>query len=179
MTKPPTGTELERFANTIVDKVDPRGGHRAPSYRWLKSGIETAIKGLLVVYDFSLTPHETSRIQSMTQALLKAGKLTNDPTRIKQWAGLVIVRAMVESYLIKALNEGTVCWDNILYRTASFVWMSALQCRVGDFMKGPLDDQPLPFLAWKDIELRFERGHEEHLSNLIARVTLRNVKGSK
>lgn len=179
MSKPPTGTEVERFATSIVKRVNAKSSNGVPSFGWLREGILRASEGLLIRYDYHPSRHETSRIQSTLQSLLKANKLTTDPVRAKQWAGLVIVRAMMECYLINALNKGTLCWDVVLYRAASLIWLSALQCRVGDVLLCELDKDPNNCLCWKDIDLRLERGHEEVLESLIAQVTLRSSKGQR
>ncbi|KAL8643647.1 MAG: hypothetical protein Q9210_007603, partial [Variospora velana] len=175
MSKPPVGQEFERFAEALAPKVRPRGGHAVPSYRWLQMGLTVAADGLLNLYDYRLSPHDTKRLDAMMHLMLKQGKLTKDPVREKQWAGLSILRTMVQAWLIKALAEGTMCWDQVFSRVGTMVWMSALQCRAGDFLKDALDDHPLPYLAYRDIELRLVGGLS--LEHLTAKVTLRNVKG--
>lgn len=177
MSKPPVGQEFERFAEALAPKVRPRGGHAVPSYRWLQMGLAAAADGLLNLYDYRLSPHDTKRLTAMMHLMLKQGKLTKDPVREKQWAGLSILRTMVQAWMIKALAEGTMCWDQVLSRVGTMVWMSALQCRAGDFLKATIDDHPLPYLAYRDIELRLVGGLS--LEHLTAKVTLRNVKGDK
>lgn len=177
MSEPPTGQEFERFAEAITPKVRPKGGHTVPSYAWLERGLRIAVDGLLHYYNYRLTPHDNKRLQSKMHTLLRQGKLTKDPIRAKQWAGLSILRAMTQAWLIEALRDGVLSWDQTLSRLGTVVWMSALQCRAGDFLMTWLAEHPLPYLAYKDVQLRLVGGFS--LKHLTARVTLRNVKGHK
>lgn len=105
-----------------------------PSYVWLADGLSKTKEGLLVQYDFTLSPHDNARLKSKLQQLLKDGRVTKEPARVKQWAGVTIVKAIVHAYLARAPREGTQNWDFTISRTASIVLLSALQCRAGEIL---------------------------------------------
>ena len=73
--------------------------------------------------------------------------------------------------------DDTINWDVTILRTLRIVLTSTFQYRAGDITKHPLDDHPLPFLAYGDVSLKLFEGEEIH--HLEARVTIRNEKCHK
>ena len=49
----------------------------------------------------------STRINSVLNGILKNGLLTTEPARESQWAGVVVVRAVVTATLTQALDRGT------------------------------------------------------------------------
>lgn len=72
-----------------------------------------------------------------------------------------------------ALNQGTMNWDVTLSRITSIVLTGALSARAGDVTTDALDDQPLPYLCYKDITMKFVGGQE--IEDLQAKVVIRRV----
>jgi len=109
--------------------------------------------------------------------LTNKGLLTREPTRQKEWVGVILIEAMTTSLLESALTRGTRSWDVTIQKVTSILLCSSLCCRVGDINRSLYDDQSLPFLAWKDIELALVTGSEEE--RFVAKITIRNEKGHK
>jgi len=65
----------------------------------------------------------------------------------------------------------------VLAKTLSIVLTAALASRTGDVTVDPLDEHELPFLCYEDIKLKLIKGDD--LTNLVAKVVIRNEKGDK
>lgn len=124
-----------------------------------------------------MTRHDSLRISTALEQLLRDGRLTREASRQRNWVGTHILRKIVTAILDNALSEGTLHWDVTLSRIASLVLVAALSARAGDLNADPLDDQPLPYLCYKDIDLKFVGGQE--IENLEAELTIRNEKFKK
>jgi len=162
---------------SIVARVSPKV-LSVPSYEWLKGGLRHLLLALIFHHaEFNLNRHASTRISTSIQQLLKDGRLTRDPSREKQWVGAFVLRKIATAILHNALHEGTLCWDVTLSRIASVVLTAALSARAGDVARDPLDDQPLPYLCFKDITIKFVDGLE--IENLVAHVIIRNEKSKK
>ncbi|KFY24325.1 hypothetical protein V493_05304 [Pseudogymnoascus sp. VKM F-4281 (FW-2241)] len=173
----PTGEQLERFLETIVNKVKPKS-LEVPSYEWLKAGFRHLRLALVFHYSkFTLSKHDSSRISSVFDIMLQEGRLTTEPSQHHNWVGVYILRQIVTAMFQDALCEGTLSWDVTLSKCTSIVLTSALSCRAGDITTDPLDDQPLPFLCYRDITMRLLGG--EGVENIIAEVVIRNEKFKK
>jgi hypothetical protein len=145
-----------------------------PSYDWLKGGFRHLLLALVFHHPkFTLTRHESARISSTIQQLLKGGLLTRDPSRERQWIGAFILRKITTAMVNHALNQGTMNWDVTLSRITSIVLTGALSARAGDVTTDALDDQPLPYLCYKDITMKFVGGQE--IEDLQAKVVIRRV----
>lgn len=129
---------------------------------------------------FKLSPHDSLRIKTLVDGFVKEGKLTKEPSRELHWVGVSLVKRMVDALFDDAVENGTRSWDVTILRVLSLVLTSALQCRSGDIHKHHRDedDQPLPFIAYKDVRLKLIDGGRE-IHNLEARITIRNEKGHK
>jgi hypothetical protein len=141
-----------------VAKVKPRSGHGVPSEGFLQAGLCCLCNSLIFRYkDFHLSRHDRTRIAVLLDDLTNKGLLTREPTRQKEWVGVILVEAMTTSLLESALTRGTRSWDVTIQKVTSILLCSSLCCRVGDINRSTYDDQSLPFLAWKDIELATKR----------------------
>ncbi|KFZ16943.1 hypothetical protein V501_01982 [Pseudogymnoascus sp. VKM F-4519 (FW-2642)] len=173
----PTGEQLERFLETIVKKVKPKS-LEVPSFEWLKAGFRHLLLALIFHYsEFTLSKHDSSRISSVFDVMLEEGKLTTEPSQHHNWIGVYILRHIATAIFRDALCEGTLSWDVTLSKSTSIVLTSALSCRAGDITTDPLDDQPLPFLCYRDITVRLSGG--ERIENMMAEVVIRNEKSKK
>jgi hypothetical protein len=125
-----------------------------------------------------LTRHETERISATVFGLLKEGKLTKEPSWERNWVGAFMVRRLVTAVFRDALLHGTLSWDVTISKALIIVMAAALTARTGDLTTAPLDEQPVPFLCYKDITLKLVGGGTR-LENLHARCLIRNEKGDK
>ncbi|KAF4631385.1 hypothetical protein G7Y89_g6747 [Cudoniella acicularis] len=176
-TSNPDGEQIERFLRSIVSKVEPKV-LSVPSYDWLKGGFRHLILALVFHHaEFKLSSHESARIATCMQQLVKDGILTRVPSQEKNWIGAYILRKIVTAILHNALNEGTLCWDITLFRIATIVLTAALSARSGDICTDPTDDQPLPYLSYQDITMKFHGG--DKIEDLVASVVIRNEKSKK
>ena len=161
-----------------MTKVKPRSGHGVPSEGFLQAGLSCLCSSLIFRYkDFHLSRHDRTRIAVLLDDLTNKGLLTREPTRQKEWVGVILIEAMTTSLLESALTRGTRSWDVTIQKVTSILLCSSLCCRVGDINRSLYDDQSLPFLAWKDIELALVTGSEEE--RFVAKITIRNEKGHK
>ncbi|UPX16703.1 uncharacterized protein EKO05_0007091 [Ascochyta rabiei] len=173
----PKSEELERFFTTIVSRVKPRT-NQVPAYSWLKSGVGFTIESCVFYHDkFTLSPHERLRISSLIDSLLQQGKVTQDPSWERSWAGVVVVRKLIHSLVTQAFQYGTMTWDIVLAKCLSIVLVSALGARAGDVTVAPRDQHTLPYLVYKDVIIKMKEGST--IDDLVAVVTLRNEKGDK
>jgi hypothetical protein len=172
-----TGEQIERFLDTIVARVVPRS-RVVPSYKWLQQGLGHLVNAALFYFkDFTLSKHERSRFSSAIDRLFEEGKLTKGPAEEKHHIGAYLVRKLTSSLFVDALTNGTINWDVTLAKPLSIVITAALASRTGDVAIALLEIHDLPFLAYKDITLKVEGGHE--LTSLVAKVVIRNEKGTK
>lgn len=104
--------------------------------------------------------------------------MTKEPSRESHWVGVLLVKRMVDARFNDALENGTKSWDVTILRALNLILTSALRCRAGDIHKHYGDDQPLPFIAYKDVRLKLTDGGKA-IHNLEARITTRNEKGFK
>lgn len=173
----PTGVELERFFYSIVSRVKPRT-NQVPAYTWLKSAVGFVVECCVFHHKtFTLTPHERSRISTLLDSLLQEGKITQDPSWERNWAGVVVVRKLVEALVKDAFHCGTMTWDITLAKCLSIVLTAALGARTGDLSVAPLNQHALPFLAYKDVVIKMKGG--DTIDDLEAVITIRNEKGDK
>ncbi|KAK9361349.1 hypothetical protein V1504DRAFT_475196 [Lipomyces starkeyi] len=176
-TTTPTADQIERFISSIVSRVVPRSS-QVPSYRWLQQGLGHLVNSLVFYFkDFTLSKHETVRIAATINQLFEEGKLSKDPLRQRHHIGALLVRKLALGLLTDALTNGTINWDVVLAKTLSIVLTAALGTRTGDITKGYFDVHQLPFLCHKDITLKLIKGDD--LTNLVAKVVIRNEKGYK
>lgn len=120
---------------------------------------------------FNLSAHDMKRIHSTIDLHLREARLTKESSRVPQWVGVTLIRVLIRSLLSIAHEAGTQNWDKTLSDVTSILLCSALTCRVGDIMKGKLDEHRLPFLCWKNIKIKLVKG------SLMARIRVRNEKG--
>jgi hypothetical protein len=173
----PTGVEIERFLTSVISKVKPIGSE-IPSLSWIKVGFRRILLSLIFKYpNFTLSPHERSRMKSVFQQFLKDGLVTRQPRREAQWVGAFLVRRLVVGLLRQALDEGTTNWDKTIQKVLSMVLIAALSCRSGDIMKTQSETHPRPFLCYDDITIKLVDG--VGLENLVATVVIRNEKAKK
>ena len=110
----------------------------------------------------------------------RAGRLTKDPVRVKQWVGAVLVQQMVHALIQNAHETGTFNWDVVWSRATSLLWLAALQARSGDICKGPWAEDALrSYLCWGDIGLSLSSGSSSEYLEGEVRVLLRGEKGHK
>jgi hypothetical protein len=174
----PVGDDLERFFSTIVSRVQPRT-NQVPAYSWLKGAISRTIQNCVFYHkNFTLSPHERLRIATLLDSLLQEGKLTQDPSWERNWAGVVVVRQLVSSLFNQAFEEGTMTWDITIAKCLSIILVAAIGARSGDVTMAPLNQHALPFLAYKDVVIKMRKGGST-IDDLHAVLTLRNEKGYK
>lgn len=111
------------------------------------------------------------------EQLLKDGMLTREPSREHNWVGVHILRNITTAMLNEALTQGTLHRDVTLSRITSLVLVSCVSARAGDLNADILDDQPLPYLCYKDVVIKFVGGLE--IEDLEAVLTIRNEKSMK
>jgi hypothetical protein len=145
---------------------------------WIQQGLSNLVKSIVFYHrDFTLSKHERLRIQTTIHKLFHEGKLTKDPAYERNYIGVFLVRKLTTALFKDALTCGTRSWDVTLAKILSIVLTSALAARTGDLTVGDLDVHELPFLAYKDITLKLNKGAK--LVNLVASVVIRNEKGKK
>ena len=179
LTTVPTCEHIERYLHVLVERITPRA-HAIPCF----SSFESILFSLLRVLTwkhatFTLTGHEKHRISATLALLNKQGKLTKEPRREKQWVGLSLTRKMVTALLMYAVDEGTNSWTETIVRVTSLVLMSALVCRVGDLARPPKRyiEREQQFLTYGDVTIAFVDDKGTSVTDLVARVRLRNEKG--
>lgn len=173
----PTGTDIERFLETMVSKVKPIGND-VPSASWFKVGLRRLLVAFFFYHKgFALSKHEGARIKSLFQKLLKEKRLTRKPVRDAQWIGAVLLQRLITSMLREALEEGTTNWDKTIQKALSLLLVGALSCRTGDIMKDQSDVHDLPFLCYDDITVKLVGG--DGIENLEAEIVIRNQKRKK
>jgi hypothetical protein len=173
----PTGDLIIRFLGTMVSQVHARGSSGIPSRGWAKTGL-SRLNSYFRFYHSSwgLTALEQKHVKSYINRLQREGKLTRDPKIMRHWAGVLLVRRLVNHLYTEALTSGTVCWDVTIAKAASIVLSAALIARAGDITKHAQDTQELPYLAYQDVVLRVRDAATCHLD---AEFTVRNLKGYK
>jgi len=168
----PTGAQIERFFTSMPSKVRTFSSAGVPSFSWIKHGVAALIRGLIFKHEsFKLSQHESLRISTAIDKLLKDGELTAEPARIKQWVTAVLVLRLANFYLMNALTDGTKSWDITISRLLSIVLMAACASRAGEIARSPKYVK-MECLCWKDVDIRFDRASEKFL----ARLTLRFQK---
>ncbi|KAM0797621.1 hypothetical protein BDR22DRAFT_432785 [Usnea florida] len=175
----PDGKTIERFITTIIPLLKPRGPSRlVPAYTTITNALQALKEALLFEYEtFMLSDHEKRRISATVQKHLHNGQLTNEPMRIKQWVGAVMVQRVVTAMMVDALDSGTRNWDLTLVKVTAIVLCSALGTRIGDIATNRLDDRQFPYLIWEDITVKLVGG--SRVQDLIAIVLIRNEKNHK
>lgn len=177
-TTTPIGEQIERFIHSIVGHIKPQGAHTVPSYKWIQQGVLHLVDTTVFYHgDFTLSKHESLRIQTTLHELFHQRKLTKDPAIERHHIGVFLVRKLSIGIFKDALASGTRCWDVTLAKILSIVLTSALAARTGDLTVGELDDHELPFLCYGDITLKLSKGTK--LIDLVADVLIRNEKGQK
>jgi hypothetical protein len=68
-------------------------------------------------------------------------------------------------------------WDVTLSRITSIVLTAALSTRSGDIATDPTDNQPLPYLCYKDVTIKLVGG--QNIEDLVTEVVIRNEKSKK
>lgn len=140
-------------------KVQPRSGHGVPSEGFLPAGLGCLCNSL--IFRLQGLPPLTPRSDSNRGVARRSNKEETidqrNPRGRRKWVGVILVEAMTTSLLESALTRGTRSWDVTIQKVTSILLCSSLCCRVGDINRSTYDDQPLPFLAWKDIELATKR----------------------
>ncbi|MCJ1384839.1 hypothetical protein MMC17_007957 [Xylographa soralifera] len=163
ITEAPKGEHIERFLVSILDKVKPTMSEFRRS------------RGLKAAFDifFSLS----TRIATPVDEFATQGKVTREPSRQKNWIGVFILRRITRAMFINALTNGRKNWGVSLSKITSIVLTSSLSARAGDILSDPIDDQPLPYLCYKDLTFKLVAGNK--LEHLVANVVIRNEKGKK
>ena len=85
---------------------------------------------------------------------------------------------MADAMLKHTLENGTLNWDVTVQDILHLILLSSLECRTHDITKSGRDDQPLPYLTYGDIALKFV-DQTNNIDHLEALVTIRNEKGFK
>ncbi|KAL1597760.1 hypothetical protein SLS60_008247 [Paraconiothyrium brasiliense] len=144
----------------------------------MRSGMSCLTAALTFYYpNFSLSPHNRSRISSAMNTLLLNGEITRSTKQQKSWVGAFVVAKMIHSVYDTALRNEVLSWDVQLSRVQQLLLLSALSCRNGDINKNRLDRHDLPFLCFGDLTMKLIGGNE--LEDLAVMVKLRNTKGTK
>lgn len=86
--------------------------------------------------------------------MLKDGKITNDPSREKQWLGAHVIGGMAKAILMDAVDNGTLSWDVTICRVLSIVLISALCTRSGDVAQTTLYGPKAGEVADADVSSR-------------------------
>lgn len=117
--------------------------------------------------------HDLARIETQKDSLVKDGKLTREPIRVKQWIGVILVRLMAVTIMEEALKEGTYSWDAIIHKVLALLLLLSLQCRVGDIAR-----TRRAATAIFDIRQCMDQigWWFNNLEKLVARVVIRNEK---
>jgi len=169
---PPTGAQIERFFTSMPSKVRTPSSTGVPSISWIKHGVMALIQGLIFKHEsFKLSPHQSIRISTAIDKLLKNGEITAEPMRIKQWVTAILVLRLANFWLINALTNGTKSWDVTISRLLSIVLMAGCASRAGEIARSPKYVK-MECLCWKDVDMRFDRASEK----FVARITLRFQK---
>ena len=179
LTIAPSGEQIERFLTSILSKVKPKSKHGVPSYSWMSTGLRYLIPALVFHYsNFKLSPHDSKRLSTLVDSFVKQGRLTKQPARERNTVGVSLVKTMADAMLKHALENGTLNWDVTVQDILHLILLCSLECRTHDITKAQRDDQPLPYLTYGDIALKFV-GETNNIDHLEARVTIRNEKGFK
>jgi hypothetical protein len=169
---PPTGEQIERFFTSMPSKVRTHSPAGVPSFSWIKHGVVALIQGLIFKHEsFRLSPHQSLRISTAIDKLLKDGAITAEPSRIKQWVTAALVLRLANFWLINALTQGTKSWDITISRLLSMVLMAGCASRAGEIARSPKYIK-MECLCWKDVDMRFDRASE----HFVVRITLRFQK---
>ena len=147
----------ECFITTIIPLLKPGNSTGVPSYSTIRGSVWRLSQSLVFHYkDWTLSAHERMRIDTLLHKYLQDGQLANEPRRIKQWVGALVVQKIAMAMLVDALSNGCHNWDVTLQKVTSVVLCAALQARVGDIGKNRLD------------------AHLDVLSDLIPRINARS-----
>ena len=112
--------------------------------------------------------------------MLETGRVTKEPTRIRQWVGVFLVRHLVNAMFKDALLEGTLLWDWTLARVLSILLLSSLSARVGEISRGKLTEfYERPCMIYENVTVAFKNSGMKWVEDLVARIKIRNEKGLK
>lgn len=124
----PTGEDIHRFMDSMVQITESH--HESAdtlSHSWFQHGLKFKIEACKFDHaDFKLTTQDGMKLQALSASFLKAGVLTKDPYREKQWLGTAVVQRCVSALFKDALENGTLSWDVVICRAATVVLISAL-----------------------------------------------------
>jgi hypothetical protein len=156
----------------MPSKVRTHSSAGVPSLSWIKHGVAALIQGLTFKHEsFKLSPHQSLRISTVIDKLLKNGEITAEPARIKQWVTAGLVLRLANFWLMNALTEGTMSWDITISRLLSLVLMAACACRAGEIARSTKYVK-MECLCWKDVDMRFDPAKDK----FVVRITLRFQK---
>ena len=163
----------------IISYIKARGSSSSgiPCYKSITHGPKYLYDALTFRYPtFASSAYQTAKLKAVLDGALREGRLTKDPARAKQWAGAVLTKQLIQSFIDVARREGTLIWDVTLSKAASVLLLSALQVRSGDIFKTYWSEGESPCLCWKDITIRLG---EQDLDDAFSRIIIRNEKHHK
>ena len=102
--RPLTREKMVHFYGTVIPKLKPRG--KNPRFRHMKGSFKKLLSGLNFQYDLTLSRKEAKRLNSLYNKMLDEGRLTTNPMRENQWAGVLVVRVITAAYLNNLLKDG-------------------------------------------------------------------------
>ncbi|KAK9236322.1 hypothetical protein V1525DRAFT_433883 [Lipomyces kononenkoae] len=151
----PSGDVLYRFLHTIVNHLEPRGGHDKPAVQLstMKSAVLLLVRGLEFKYPhFKLSTHYAARIDALLSDLAKEGKLLRGKWSKDEWLGIVLFEKMARAWLQAALDQGCLSWDVQISKLLSVSLVVALACRGGEVTVS--SGYTTECLKWRHVELK-------------------------
>lgn len=143
----------------------------------MRKAVHHIYNGLVFKQDFSLSRHESRRLDTLIDALAKEGKLTTGKWRPRQRVGFFLLQKMGQAWFTKHLTYGCLSWDVVISKFLPLVLMHSTVTRVGDIGRSSYYTGR-EYLRWEHIELVLE-GDEPEIKNMVAKITIEYEKGSK
>lgn len=163
----------------MPDLVDGRNPLVPGAMAWstLKN-VEFSLDRSLTFYypEWKLSKHHATQVDSLLKQHLKTGRATKQPSLEKQWISAMLVRKMVVALLCNAIEEGTRCWDSVIYKCLSLVIQAATCSRAGDTRQSQLYRYPV-HLRWEHVVIKMT-GTEQNPSMRML-IKLYHTKGHK
>lgn len=186
-TDTPSGETVRGFVvamHLVVETSLP--GKHAPNENVMLNAMRNAISYCTFRFkDFRWTGHDSLRLATALDDLVKRGKLTRGAWKPKQWVGSMIVRRLCYTYFRHALVNGVNNFDLTVAHVLAILSMAIMGNRAGDVaaLTGKFGNKGW-FFAWKDIEMHITNHSpnatfDEIFASIKVKITLRHTKGHK
>ncbi len=126
----PSGDDILRFFDGIIDKLGSKEDKPAPS-------LHTIVSVFKILFDYStftyqLSQRDGARIKTFLDDCVRNKRLTKGILRARVWISFMILARMTSETLHHYIQKGTNSWDPVIAIVMSVVLTASMGARAGD-----------------------------------------------